>query len=356
MERRNLDECNADRIKTVLLLGVKGEKRTIYFEKAVHETDMDYQFCDWEDFLLLEQRDDLKKCIVKIDAPKWDSFILNELDDLTHQYKEALLLLARMPFGAYFNHPIDILELLDKRKCKQKLIQNNIPVTQPIFNHFSNSDELLCFMKENRLRQVFIKPVMGSGAAGVSALRFASIKNKIVLYTCAKIVEKNLINTKKIHRLEQENALVFLDKLLKLDCIVEKWHEKSSCQSQNNNYIDNMYCFDLRVIVQNGKIDYILPRLSKGPITNLHLNNLSIPFEELNLKTSVVDEICDVCIKAAACYPRLNSIGMDVLLEKDSEKPYIIEMNSQGDLMHKDVYGDNTIYKRQVEIIKNIIL
>lgn len=356
MERRNLDECDADRIRKILLLGVEGEKRKTYFEKAVYEAEIDYEFCDWNDFLILEQREDLKHCIIKIDAPKWDSFILNDLDKLTNQYKKALLALAKQPFGAYFNHPIDILELLDKRKCKQKLIQNGIPVTEPIFNSFSQSDELLSFMRENQLRQVFVKPVTGSGAAGVSALRFAPTKNKIVLYTCAQLLENKLINTKRMHRLEQDKAVKFLDALLKLDCIVEKWHKKSSCQSRDNDYFDNNYYFDLRVIVQDGTIDYILPRLSKGPITNLHLNNLSIHFNELNLKPSIVDKLCDVCIKAAACYPRLNSIGLDVLLEKDSEKPYIIEMNSQGDLMHKDVYGSNTIYRRQIEIIKNIML
>lgn len=356
MGRRNLDECDADRIKKILLLGVEGDKRKIYFEKAVCEAGIDYEFCDWNNFLLLEKRKDLKQCIIKIDAPKWDSSILNDLDKLTNQYKKALFTLTEQPFGAYFNHPMDILELLDKRKCKQKLIQNGIPVTKPIFHTFSKSDELLSFMRGNQWRQVFIKPVTGSGAAGVSALRFVPTKNKIVLYTCAQLFENKLINTKRMHRLEQDKAVEFLDVLLKLDCIVEKWHRKSSCQSKDNDYIDNQYYFDLRVIVQDGRIDYILPRLSKGPITNLHLNNLSIPFNDLNLKKSTIDKLCDVCIKAAACYPRLNSVGLDVLLEKDSEKPYIIEMNAQGDLMHKDVYGDNIIYKRQIELINNIML
>ena len=356
MARRNLDECNADRIKKILLLGVEGDKRKIYFEKAVYEAGIDYEFCDWNNFLLFGKRDDLKHCIIKIDAPKWDSSVLNDLDKLTNQYKKALFNLTELPFGAYFNHPMDILELLDKRKCKQKLIQNGIPVTKPIFHAFSKSDELLSFMRENRLRQVFVKPVTGSGAAGVSALRFEPTKNKIVLYTCAQLLEDKLINTKRMHRLEQDKAVKFLNTLLKLDCIVEKWHRKSHCQSKDNDYFDNNYSFDVRVIVQDGRIDYILPRLSKGPITNLHLNNLSIPFNELNLKKSTVDKLCDVCIKAAACYPRLNSIGLDVLLEEDSEKPYIIEMNSQCDLMHKDVYSNNTIYRKQIEIIKNIMV
>lgn len=94
MGRRNLDECDADRIKKILLLGVEGDKRKIYFEKAVCEAGIDYEFCDWNNFLLLEKRKDLKQCIIKIDAPKWDSSILNDLDKLTNQYKKALFTLT----------------------------------------------------------------------------------------------------------------------------------------------------------------------------------------------------------------------------------------------------------------------
>ncbi len=134
-----------------------------------------------------------------------------------------------------------------------------------------------------------------------------------------------------------------MDKLLELDCAVEKWYRKSVFEG---------YSYDLRVVVQDNHVDYILPRLSKGPITNLHLNNHSVEFSKLNLDNAVVDRLTEVCIRAAGCYPRLKSIGMDVLLEKESQKPYVIEMNAQGDLLHKDVYHENKIYKRQIEIMK----
>ena len=139
---------------------------------------------------------------------------------------------------------------------------------------------------------------------------------------------------------------MFLDSLLKLDCVVERWYGKASFEG---------YCYDLRVIVQAGRIDYILPRLSKGPITNLHLNNHAMAFADLHLETETVERIEAVCLRASACYPGLQSIGMDVLLEKGNLEPRIIEMNAQGDLLHRDVYSENRIYKRQIAIMKELL-
>jgi len=330
----------------LILLGVDNEKRKFYFEKAVHEAGLDYEFYDWNNLSLLEKKEDLNRCIVKIDAPKWDSCKLGELSRLTDWYSKQLCALAELPVGAFFNHPVDILALLDKRRCKQKLSENNIAVTKMFLEEFSDSEELLCFMQKNRLAQIFIKPLTGSGAAGVTALRFSPHKNKIVLYCCTDIIDGELVNVKKLVRLEDRAAVSFLDKLLKLDCIIEQWYAKSDVQG---------YCYDLRVIVQEHKIDYILPRLSKSPITNLHLNNFSIDFSALHIKAPVLEELKDLCMRAAACYPRLNSIGMDVLIEKGSEKSYIVEMNGQGDLLHKDVYNINSIYRHQVEMIKKMM-
>jgi len=55
-----------------------------------------------------------------------------------------------------------------------------------------------------------------------------------------------------------------LNRILSLCCIVERWYAKEEYQG---------YSYDLRAVVQEGDIDFLLARLSKGPITNLHLNN-----------------------------------------------------------------------------------
>lgn len=348
---------DVDGISGIILIGSKGGKNTEgskrkgYFERAAADMGVPVVFYDWKDFPFAEGVKDIensignciKNSIVKIDAPEWESCRLKELDELTSQYRERLLRIARMPFGGFFNHPGDIAEVLDKRACKQTLAGNGIAVTEMYDESFTCRDELLEFMRESRVHQIFLKPMRGSGAAGVTAVRFSPARGKTVLYTCAALDQGEVVNTKRLYRLEGEDGAAFLDKLLELDCVVEKWHSKDTFQE---------YCYDLRVIVQDGRIDYILPRLSKGPITNLHLNNHSMEFEKLNVDRAVIEKISETCFRAADCYPGLKSIGMDVLLEKGSRKPYIIEMNAQGDLLHRDIYGENRIYRRQVEIMR----
>ncbi len=342
-------QCAADGVNRILLIGSRGAKgsegykRKFYFEKAAAEAGIPVSFYDWKDFGLLGSAGGMENSIVKIDAPEWESCRLKELEELTGRYGERLLQLSRMPFGAFFNCPRDIAEALDKQKCKRRLAENGVPVTEMYEETFSCGEELFGFMEERGIPQVFLKPMRGSGAAGVAALRYSPAKGRVALYTCGTLDRGGIVNTKRLYRLEGEDARAYLDRLLELECIVEKWYRKAVFQG---------YCYDLRVVVQDKRTDYILPRLSKGPITNLHLNNHSMEFGKLNLDKAVVENISEACARAAACYPGLKSMGMDVLLEKGSLMPRIIEINAQGDLLHRDAYGENRIYKRQIEIMK----
>ncbi len=381
-------QCHADRIKGILLIGTDGGKRKLYFERAAGEAGIPVAFLDWRNLLRPEREEepcleprkaayplgcrgqgeepdseeagvgcqageglwhrtegDLRRWAVKIDAPEWESSGLMDLGKLTDRYVEWLNRLSRLPAGVFLNDPTDIAEVLDKRRCKERLVQKGVPVTHMYGESFSHSEELFAFMREHRLGQVFVKPLRGSGAAGVAALRYSPGNGRLALYTCAALEEDGIFNTKRMRRMEGREGAALLDKLLKLDCVVERWYGKETFQG---------YCYDLRVIVQGGQIDYILPRLSKGPITNLHLNNRSMEFTDLNLDKGTVERISEVCLKAGECYPRLKSIGMDVLLERGSRSPRVIEMNAQGDLLHKDVYGENRIYRRQIRLMTEL--
>ena len=65
-----------------------------------------------------------------------------------------------------------------------------------------------------------------------------------------------------------------------------------------------------------------------------------------------MDSVHTVCIDAMKPFPGLRSAGIDLLLEKGSLRPRIIEMNGQGDLMYQDIYQKNTIYRHQAEMMK----
>lgn len=332
----------------ILLVGTGSGKRRLYFEQAAAQEGVSVGFVDWKEIPLLfqDKKEGMKGRAVKIDAPEWESSCLGDLQAITDRYIEWLRRLAFLPAEGFLNHPLEIVEALDKGRCKERLVRKGIPVTEAYGGGFSCGEELFAFMKERRISQVFVKPLRGSGAAGVAALRFSGRDGRMALYTCAVLEKGEIFNTKRMYRLEGKEGAAFLDSLLKLGCIVERWYGKAGFEG---------YCYDLRVVVQGGRIDYILPRLSKGPITNLHLNNRSMEFGDLHLDGHIVEKLSDLCLRGAACFPRLNSIGMDVLLERGSLNPRIIEMNAQGDLLHRDIYGENRIYRRQIRMMAKMV-
>lgn len=336
-------QSNVDRVGRILLLGSSGKRKT-YFEAAIASSGMEYGFYSYEDFEQLLQGEDLMGTVLKIDPPEIHSIRIDEIEQFTREYDQKLRRLSEMPVLEFWNTPASILQLLDKKNCKKALLEKGIPVTKMYEINVSSAEELLHFMEEQRIPQLFVKPLTGSGAAGVTAVRFVPKRNQLVVYSCAALDQGILVNTKRLSRLEQDAAKSLLDALLQNECILEKWHRKACYEG---------YSYDLRVVVQNGQVDYILPRLSKGPVTNLHLNNHAEYFESLKLDVSLTEEIKRICCEAVGCFPGLRGAGIDVLIENG--KPYIIEMNAQGDLIYQDIFHENRIYNQQIAAIKGDI-
>ncbi len=340
------------------MLGAPDTKRTIFLKKAAEKEGLSFVLADWKEWREELDRFSGRKLFVKIDPPLWTSCFLGELDDLTDRYRDKLMALTNMAQEheiEFFNAPAAIAELLDKRACKARLRKAGLSVTEPLTEtDFAKRDkitveQLLEQMKKRKVYQVFIKPVNGSGAAGVSALRIQPRTGDMVLYTCALIHgDFELANTKRLRRFsEQKEVLSLLKRLLEVDCIVERWYAKEEYQG---------YSYDLRAVFQEGRLDFLLGRLSKGPVTNLHLNNHPVALAELGLSEKKIEEIAWLCRKCMECYPGLRSAGIDILLEKGSFVPRVIEMNSQGDLIYQDIYHENCIYRHQARIIKTCCL
>mgnify|MGYP001039306630 FL=1 len=344
-------------MRQTALLGNADTKRTDYFRQAAKKVGLPICFADWNDWERQWESLTETELFLKIDPPLWKSCFLEELDSLTDDYKRKLDKLAKAADACkieYFNHPSAIAELLDKRVCKKKLKQNGLPVTESLEaaeeeapNRLS-VETLLEMMERRGIHQVFIKPVNGSGAAGVSAFRWQPRTGRMMLYTCSLEQEGiGLVNTKRLRRFSKPGETVsLLDRLLSLDCIVERWYAKEEYEG---------YSYDLRAVVQENEVDFLLARLSKGPITNLHLNNHPMEAGMLGLPAPVLDSVEEICRKAMGCFTGLRSAGIDILLEKGSLKPRIIEMNAQGDLIYQDIYHQNIIYGHQAEIMKQWI-
>lgn len=392
-------------MRQAVLLGSPGTKRTIYLEKGAEAEGISFRLLDWKKFpfrsadspasplrkdLVLKNdfRDDTaladpfwnetawENVFLKIDPPLWESCCLDELNILAQDYEKKLQWLAELGKKrqiTFLNKPEDILALLDKRACKRRLAEAGIPVTVELdgigravfpvaetldsvgqavlpvaetLDGVGRADLLLDSMERRRIFQVFIKPVCGSGAAGAAAFRWQPRSGRMILYTCAMENPETgrLVNTKRLRRFtDRKQVLSMIGRLLELGCIVERWYAKAE---------HNGFSYDLRAVVQDGRMDFILARLSSGPITNLHLNNHPLKGNELGLPCHVMEDVEQLCIRAAGCYPELRSVGIDVLLEKGSLRPRIIELNGQGDLIYQDIYDQNRIYLHQAEMMK----
>ena len=136
-----------------------------------------------------------------------------------------------------------------------------------------------------------------------------------------------------------------INKLADLGVIVEKWHPKD---------VFNGKSYDLRAVYQFGRIEYIVVRQSDGPVTNLHLNNQAADIKELGLSGGIMSGIEEICNKAVSLFDGLRVAGIDVMLDKGSRNPRIIEINGQGDLIYQDIFSENIIYRKQAEFLKSM--
>lgn len=388
-------------MRQAVLLGSPGTKRTIYLEKGAKAAGISIRLLDWKEFPFcggdsqespVRSTDSQESLVrgaasqeslvrrwagcenvflneavwedvfLKIDPPLWESCWLDELNILAQDYEKKLQWLAELGKKrqiTFLNRPEDIRALLDKRACKRRLAEAGIPVTEELdgvgrdllpvtetLDAVERAELLLDAMEHHRIYQVFIKPVCGSGAAGAAAFRWQPRSGRMILYTCAMEHPETgrLVNTKRLRRFtDRKQVLSMIGRLLKLDCIVERWYAKAEHSG---------FSYDLRAVVQDGRMDFILARLSSGPITNLHLNNHPLKGDALGLPRHVMEDVERLCIRAAKCYPGLRSAGIDVLLEKGSLRPRIIELNGQGDLIYQDIYDQNRIYLHQAEMMK----
>lgn len=338
-----------------MLLGSPGAKRTVYLTKETAKMEVPLGLLDWDRFReeVQEGRADRffegTQTFLKIDPPQWDSCRLDRLDELAEEYEKELETLDALSEGqeiSFLNRPQVIRELLDKRVCKDRLKKAGLSVTQDLEEKVHSGEQLLEIMEQRGVPQVFLKPVKGSGAAGIAAFRYRKKTGQTVLYTCGAEDPDTgcMVNTKRLRRFTDRNqVLSLLDRLLAADCMAERWYAKAEYQG---------FSYDLRAVIQDGTVDVILARLSKGPITNLHLNNHPLSVGELNLPPGVLGQVKTLCERAAGEFHGLRSAGIDILLEKNTLKPRVIEMNGQGDLIYQDIYGDNIIYRRQAAMMK----
>jgi len=319
---------------SIIVIGDQESKRTRNFLQAAEQEGIPVSVVHWEDVSPAR----LKGAMVKIDPPLWNFTDFVAANASIEAYLNKLRLLDVYPC-TWLNHPSAIRLALDKYRCKFLLMQRNLQVTPLISATIRSIDELLMLMEQRHTNQVFVKPIYGSGAAGVMAYRCTPDQEKEILYTSCLLVDGTLVNTKKLRQFDTKDEIhSMLDFILSTGAVVEQWVPKDSYEGKN---------YDLRTVWQFGHRVYTVARMADGPITNLHLNNEAMDVSNLNLPPETMQEIDYLCEQAVDCIPGLTCAGVDIILDQE-HKPYIVEVNGQGDLIYQDIYNDNSIYREQI--------
>ncbi len=317
-------------------------KRIEYFVEAGRHLQTEIRFMTYEE--LFNCLPLLRQAVIKLEP-----WVSSETDFLKYalsnqEYKEKLRRLGGIRLSGdvhFLNTPHALLCALDKRETKRVLSDRGLKVT-PMLPSPQSFDELRQLLA-GCSRGCFLKPRYGSGAGGIMAVRYQPGRKKWVVYTTLQQVDGVIHNTKRIHRLSTEKEIVPLaEAVIQTEAILEEWIPKEQLQGEN---------YDLRVVCREAEIDYIVVRCSKGSITNLHLNNNARLWSELSLSEEVRQQVFYQCREAVRTLD-LQYAGVDVLIERGTDTPYIIEVNGQGDHVYQDMFDRNSIYTQQIRTIK----
>ena len=225
------------------------------------------------------------------------------------------------------NAPRDIKVMFDKWACHQSFLQSGIerPPTELAPADFPS---LLERMRESGSGRLFLKPLHGSSASGVCALRWTPRHQQLIapLRIDTKGGQPILVNSLEVRTYTtMADIELILNLLLPQGLISEQWIPKLTLPGG---------ALDLRVLVIAGEARHWVVRQSRHPMTNLHLGNQRgnpnalcelIGSENLQATFRLAE-------RAAMCFPASLYAGVDALIDS-RHWPLVGEINAFGDLL-----------------------
>lgn len=236
------------------------------------------------------------------------------------------------------NAPRDIAAMFDKWECHLRFLEKGVPrpaseVAPKDFGSFRRE------MLLRRSGRVFLKPLHGSSASGVCAIRWTPQHQQLIAPIRIQSVRGRtvLVNSLQICTYSTlADIEQILGRLLPQGMISEQWIPKLSLAGG---------VVDLRVVVIAGEARHWVVRQSRHPMTNLHLGNCRAD------KTALVERIgseslkaaFDVAVKAASCFPDSLYTGVDILLDS-RHRAVVGEINAFGDLLPRLTHRGESTY------------
>lgn len=248
------------------------------------------------------------------------------------------------------NSPEAIGLLFDKIACQKHLTDYGVD-TPTILSGMDGYEVLKDYMLNSRFKRVFIKPPHASSASGVIAYRISQNKEEAI--TSIEVAEENggvkFYNSLKVRKYTSAKDIkAIIDFIIGERAIIEEWIPKASLQG---------HIFDVRVVVIDGKARFVLPRLSKTPLTNLHLGNKRGEAELLQNKVGKTNyaALLSIAEKAVKCLPRVFYAGVDIAIPAGFSRPKVLEVNAFGDLLPNLLINGQDTYSTEITCLLNKI-
>jgi hypothetical protein len=251
--------------------------------------------------------------------------------------------LADCPPHTRMNHPADIALMFDKPGCQALLDAAGVPVPRAL-GLIGSYDDLVARMREAGCRRVFVKLAHGSSASGVVAYRTNGAQHQAI--TTVEMARHDgalrLYNSRRIrdYRDPQEIAEL-IDALCRHRACAEEWIPKASLDG---------HAFDLRVVVIGDRACHTVARLSRSPLTNLHLLNQRRPrdFIDAHLGAEGVEAGLRTCERAMSCFPHSLYAGVDLLFATGLRRHAVVELNAFGDLLPGTLHHGHDTYTAEI--------
>ncbi|MEU0371098.1 STM4014 family protein [Streptomyces sp. NPDC006283] len=331
------------------VVGNPDNRRVAFFQDALGAAGLPAaRVVPWLD-VLLGRAEFRPGELVRIDSPGEDPRVESALrgtDDPTRVEGTALWYerftaavreietLAAAGGAELLDRPADLAVLFDKRLCHAALLAAGVSVpTSPTSGAASPPvrgwDDVREIQAAYGLPRVFVKLAHGSSASGVLALETASRGRVQATTSVERAPDGSLFNSLRVRRYSTEREVAALVDALAPDGLhIERWLPKASLQGK---------AADLRVVVVAGRATHAVVRTSRFPMTNLHLGGGRGGLAAVRAATEAAGgswgATLALCERAAACFPGVSRVGVDLLPSTGWRRFAVGEVNAFGDLL-----------------------
>ena len=153
---------------------------------------------------------------------------------------------------------------------------------------------------------------------------------------------RNILATKKVRRLtSQVEISLFIETIISLGIHVEAWVPKAG--------IDGRVC-DLRVVAIQGAQPFCVLRMSRSPITNLHLDAERGPADMLwqRMSDQARADVMSTAENVLSAFPNSHMLGIDIAVLSDYRSHRVLEVNAFGDHIRRVTIDGQTPQDAQV--------